>query len=408
MWYQRISNNSGDFFITLALYALVAVGFLLIALFLLSRWLNYARRTIDERDIWNDESKANEHERLKLLTFYLRRSFGVTALLLWFGLVALEYQVPVIYNFASAVRTWLNMGGVGKLLRIALVGVTAFVVIALIRRSAKILTPTKGQRFERDVARAATIRGIVESSARVLFVVLFVLYALNELGAPVGTFLAGLGILGLAVSFGAQSLVKDFLNGFFILAEGQYGVGDVVRIGELSGDVEAITLRTTSLRDLDGRVHIIPNGQINMVSVMSKDWSRAVAEIEVAYETNLDKALEVFQDEAMKLYNDEDFSWKMLEPPHVLGVQSFNASGVTLRLLFKTLPKEQWGVSREFRKRLKTRFESEGIEIPYPHMKVLVEKNVDLEDLGVEKSSAEKLSVEKLSAEDLGAQHKQQ
>jgi moderate conductance mechanosensitive channel len=372
MWYQRVSDNPADFFVTLALYALLALACVLIAFFLLSRWVRYAQRTIDERDFWDDESKSAEHERLKLLGFYLRRSFVVAAVLLWLGLVALEYQVPVIYNFAAVIRTWLNTGGVAKLVRIAVVGVVTFAVLALVRRSAKILTPTTGQRFERDVARAATIRSIVESSARFLLVILFVLYALNELGAPVGTFLAGLGILGLAVSFGAQSLVKDFLNGFFILAEGQYGVGDVVRIGEFSGDVEAITLRTTSLRDLDGRVHIIPNGQINMVSVMSKDWSRAVAEVEVAYDTDLEKALHVFQDEATKLYEDEDFRWRMLEPPDLLGVQTLGASGVTLRLLFKTLPKEQWGVSREFRKRLKTRFETEGIEIPYQHMKILM------------------------------------
>jgi moderate conductance mechanosensitive channel len=375
MWYQRISNNPGDFFVTLGLYALVSVGFLLVALFLLLRWLRYARRTIDERDIWNEENKALEHERLKLLGFYLRRSFYLVAVLLWLGLVALEYQVPIIYNFASAIRTWLNTGGVGKLIRIAMVGVVTFVILALVRRSAKILTPTKGQRFEREVARAATIRSIVESTARVLLAVLFVLYALNELGAPVSTFLAGLGILGLAVSFGAQSLVKDLLNGFFILAEGQYGVGDVVRVGEFSGDVEAITLRTTTLRDLDGRVHIIPNSQISQVSVMSKDWSRAVAEIEVAYETNLDKAIAVFQDEAMKLYEEPDWKWKMLEPPNVLGVQAFGPSGITLRLLFKTLPKEQWGISREFRKRLKTRFQAESIEIPYQHLKVLINED---------------------------------
>lgn len=175
MWYQRISDNPGDFFVTLGLYALAAIGFLIVALFLLSRWLRYARRTIDERDTWNDENKQNEHERLKLLAFYLRRSFMVIAALLWFGLVALEYQVPVIYNFASAIRTWLNTGGVGKLTRIALVGVVTFVILALVRRSAKILTPTTGQRFEREVARAATIRSIVESSARVLLAVLFFL-----------------------------------------------------------------------------------------------------------------------------------------------------------------------------------------------------------------------------------------
>jgi moderate conductance mechanosensitive channel len=376
MWYQRISDNPGDFFVTLALYALVAVGFLIISLFLLSRWLRYARRTIDERDIWDDESKAAEHQRLNLLRRYLRRTFYILALALWLGLVALEYQVPVIYNLASALRTWLNTGGVGKLLRIGVVGVVTFGILALVRRSAKVLTPTTGQRFEREVARAATIRSIVESTARVLLSILLVLYALNELGAPVGTFLAGLGILGLAVSFGAQSLVKDLLNGFFILAEGQYGVGDVVRIGELSGDVEAITLRVTTLRDLDGRAHIIPNGQINQVSVMSKDWSRAIADIEVAYKTDLDKALTVFQDEATKLYEDPEWKWRMLEPPTMLGVQTLGASGITLRLLFKTLPKEQWGISREFRKRIKVRFQAEGIEIPYQHVKILVDDKV--------------------------------
>jgi moderate conductance mechanosensitive channel len=371
MWYERIINNPTAFYITLGLYALVAFAFFLAALFLLLRWVRYAQRTIDERDIWNDESKALEHQRLNLLRRYLRRTFYVLALALWFGLVALEYEVPVIYDLASATRTWLNTGGFGTLVRIGIVGVVTFGILALVRRSARILTPTSGQRFEREVARAATIRSIVESSARVLLAVLFVLYALNELGAPVGTFLAGLGILGLAVSFGAQSLVKDLLNGFFILAEGQYGVGDVVRIGELSGDVEAITLRTTTLRDLDGRAHIIPNGQINMVSIMSKDWSRAIADVEVAYKTDLDKALSVFQDEAMKLYEDPEWKWRVLEPPTMLGVQTFGPSGVTLRLLFKTLPKEQWGISREFRKRIKVRFEAEGIEIPYQHMKVV-------------------------------------
>jgi moderate conductance mechanosensitive channel len=371
MWYERIINNPTTFYITLGLYALVAFAFFLAALLLLLRWVRYAQRTIDERDIWNDESKALEHQRLNLLRRYLRRTFYVLALALWFGLVALEYEVPVIYDLAFATRTWLNTGGFGTLVRIGVVGLVTFGILALVRRSARILTPTSGQRFEREVARAATIRGIVESSARVLLAVLFVLYALNELGAPVGTFLAGLGILGLAVSFGAQSLVKDLLNGFFILAEGQYGVGDVVRIGELSGDVEAITLRTTTLRDLDGRAHIIPNGQINMVSIMSKDWSRAIADVEVAYKTDLDKALSVFQDEAMKLYEDPEWKWRVLEPPTMLGVQTFGPSGVTLRLLFKTLPKEQWGISREFKKRIKVRFEAEGIEIPYQHMKVV-------------------------------------
>jgi moderate conductance mechanosensitive channel len=240
-----------------------------------------------------------------------------------------------------------------------------------------VLTPTTGQRFEREVARAATVRSVTESTLRVILVAVFILYALSELGAPIGTFLAGLGILGLAVSFGAQSLVKDLISGFFILAEDQFGVGDVLRIGDLSGDVENLTLRVTTLRDLDGRVHIIPNGQIDKVTVMSKDWSRALLDVEVAYNADLNKALHVFEDEAAKLYKEVGWSWRMLEPPELLGVQAFMASGINLRLLFKTLPKEQWAVAREFRKRIKERFELEGIEIALPHLKVYMAEHKD-------------------------------
>ncbi len=369
-WLETIQADPLSFFRTLGLYIAIAIGLLLLCLFLLSRWLRYARSAIDERDFLNEASKQTENLRLGLLSGYLQRVLYVLAVALVLGLIGLEYKVPILSDIAVLVQTWLAAGGVVKLTRIALLGLVSFIILAVVRRSARVFTPTTGQRFERDVARAATVRSVTESTLRVILFVLFVLYALSELGAPIGTFLAGLGILGLAVSFGAQSLVKDLISGFFILAEDQFGVGDVVRIGELSGDVEAITLRVTTLRDLDGRVHIIPNGQIDKVTVMSKDWSRALVDVEVTYTTDLDQALKIFEDEAKKLYREEGWSWRMLDVPEMLGVQSFGSSGITLRLLFKTLPKEQWFVAREFRKRIKERFEKEGIEIALPYLNV--------------------------------------
>ena len=369
-WLESIQTDPLSFLKTLGLFIAIAVSFLLLSLFLLSRWLRYARSAIEERDFLDALSKQTENLRLGSLSRYLQRVFYGLAIALVLGLIGLEYNVPILRDIAALVQTWLASGGVVKLARIAALGVISFVILAIVRRSARVLTPTTSQRFERDVARAATVRSVTESTLRVILFAAFILYALSELGAPIGTFLAGLGILGLAVSFGAQSLVKDLISGFFILAEDQFGVGDVVRIGELSGDVENLSLRVTTLRDLDGRVHIIPNGQIDKVSVMSKDWSRALLDIEVAYTTDLDKALQVFEDEATKLYKEEGWSWRMLEPPEMLGVQAFMASGINLRLLFKTLPKEQWSVAREFRKRIKERFEQEGIEIALPHLKV--------------------------------------
>ena len=157
------------------------------------------------------------------------------------------------------------------------------------------------------------------------------------------------------------------ITGFFILVEDQFGVGDVVTIAGLTGLVEQINLRITTLRDLEGRVHVIPNGQVDKVTVMSKEWSRSVIDVEVAYRTDLDHALRVVRDEAEDFADALGWSWRVMGPPEVLGIEALGASGIVIRVLFKTLPKEQWGVGREFRKRIKARFDREGIDIPFPH-----------------------------------------
>jgi small-conductance mechanosensitive channel len=183
----------------------------------------------------------------------------------------------------------------------------------------------------------------------------------------IGPLLAGVGVLGLAVSFGAQSLVKDLISGAFMLIEGQFAVGDVVRVKETAGLVEKITLRTIVLRDVNGVVHIIPNGTVETLSNLTKSWSRALLEIGVAYKEDVDRVMEVMLDEAIKLSQDPDWEELIMEEPTVPGVERFDDSAVTIRVMFKTLPLKQWDVARQYRRRIKNRFDAEGIEIPFPH-----------------------------------------
>jgi len=190
---------------------------------------------------------------------------------------------------------------------------------------------------------------------------------LKELGVDIGPILAGAGVIGLAVGFGAQTLVKDFLSGMFILMENQFRVGDVIATAGEAGLVEAITLRTTILRDLEGKVHIIPNGEIAVVTNMTKKWSRFMIDVGVAYKEDVDHVIEVLKEVGESMTSDPEYSQLILEPLQVLGVDSFGDSSVNIRVMFTTKPLQQWGVGREFRRRIKNTFDEKGIEIPFPH-----------------------------------------
>ena len=191
---------------------------------------------------------------------------------------------------------------------------------------------------------------------------------LGELGIELGPLLAGAGIVGVALGFGSQTLVRDFLSGVFILVEDQFGVGDVVDLdGTTAGNVEAVSLRTTRLRAVDGTVWHVPNGEIRRVGNMSQHWSRSLLDVEVAYGTDIERAKDVIAEEATA-YAREDAD--VLEEPEVWGVEALGANGVTIRLVVKTTPSEQWRVSRRLRERIKARFDAEGIEIPFPQQTV--------------------------------------
>jgi moderate conductance mechanosensitive channel len=247
--------------------------------------------------------------------------------------------------------------------------VAAAVVLWVIRRFARRVTSSEA--FTRRSVRSDTLRVVLTSALTVLVYVLAGAAILGELGVNVAALLAGVSILGLAVSFGAQSLVKDVITGFFILLEDQYGVGDVIRVNGpqgLSGSVESINLRVTVLRDLEGTAHVIPNSEIKTVSVLSKDWARVVGDVDVPHDYPLESALKLVTRIATELHDDPDWRARFLEPPELLGVQTITSVGVTLRVLMKVLPKEQWGVSREFKRRVKNTFDLEGVRVPLPQM----------------------------------------
>lgn len=193
------------------------------------------------------------------------------------------------------------------------------------------------------------------------------LILLQVLGVPIGPILAGLGVFGLAISFGAQSLVRDVISGFFLIMENQVRIGDVAIINGTGGLVEQINLRTLVLRDLSGVVHVFPNGSITTLSNMTKDWSAVVLDIGVAYKEEVDKVTKVMSEVAAGMREDDVFKTKIIADMEIFGVESFSDSAVVIRGRIKTKPIEQWNVGREYRRRLKMAFDEQNIEIPFPH-----------------------------------------
>jgi moderate conductance mechanosensitive channel len=218
--------------------------------------------------------------------------------------------------------------------------------------------------------RGKTISQLLRSVGRVVVFSIALLLTFNVF-IDIGPILAGAGILGLAVSFGAQSLVKDVISGFFILFENQFGIGDVIEVAGKSGLVEKMTLRVVQLRDAEGAMHVVPNGEIKVVSNLTRGWSRAVVDVGVPYDENVDRALEVLRDEAAQFSTDKTWGAQLDGPVEVLGVESLRDL-ITIRTMLRTQPGSQWNVAREFRRRIKNRFDRENLEMPMPQRRVHV------------------------------------
>ena len=219
--------------------------------------------------------------------------------------------------------------------------------------------------------RGQTISQLLRSVGRVVVFAVALLLTFNVF-IDIGPILAGAGILGLAVSFGAQSLVKDVISGFFILFENQFAIGDVIEVAGKSGVVEKMTLRVVVLRDGEGIMHVVPNSEIKVVSNKTRGWSRAVVDVGVPYDESVDRALEVLRDEAAQFSTDKSWGSQLDGPVEVLGVESLSDSAVVLRTMIRTQPGSQWTVAREFRRRIKNRFDQEKLEIPFPQRRVHV------------------------------------
>lgn len=242
--------------------------------------------------------------------------------------------------------------------------------MAMIRRN----KTHKLEKHEREarIKRLGTLKKLSLDILRIVLIIFAVLMFLSSIGINIMPVLTGVGIAGLAISLAAQNIIRDFLNGIFVIMEDHYAVGDVVKIGEYFGTVERFTLRTTHLTDLDGNYIIIPNGNVGELVNATKNWSQAKVVVGVSYSTDVRKALAVMEEVAGKL--KEDYPDKIMEDASIQGILEFADSSINLRALIKTMPGEQWFVGREYRLRLKEAFDREGIVIPFPQRDVWIKE----------------------------------
>jgi small conductance mechanosensitive channel len=232
------------------------------------------------------------------------------------------------------------------------------------RRAAKVVLGGTGIYSERRALRATTLGSLLKSIVTAVISVIVVVMALDILGYPIGPLLASAGIAGIALGFGAQNLVKDFLSGIFMLLEDQYGVGDVIDMGEATGTVEAVGLRVTRLRSVDGTVWYVRNGEVVRVGNSSHGWARTVLDVRIAYDEDIARVERLLADLVAEFAADPEWERYVLEEPEVWGVENLAADSVVLRVVVKTQPLQQWKIARELRERIKRVFDAEGVQIP--------------------------------------------
>ncbi len=273
---------------------------------------------------------------------------------------------------AAVVETWFITHGF-RVLVILIVGILLWVIA---RQTIPPLVgrimgrPQRGESLEGQQRRANTLKGVFLGLARVIIVLMVVFMILGELNFNIGPVLAGFGIAGVAVGFGAQYLVRDLIAGIFILMENQYRVGDVASVGGVTGTVEEINLRKTVLRDLDGIVHHVPNGEIRVASNYSRHFARVNLDISVSYGTDLDFAIRTLNDICTRMAQEEPWKSQLRTVPQVLRVNKLGDSGIDIKIVGDTKPLQQWAIMGELRLRIKNEFDKLGIEIPWPHTKV--------------------------------------
>jgi small conductance mechanosensitive channel len=268
----------------------------------------------------------------------------------------------VIIVVIGLVFRWLVKRAIDRLVRRASAGVVPGAIAGT--KAGAVLADLRPGAGERRKQRAETMGSVLKSVASGLILAIVIVMVLDQVGVNIAPIIASAGIVGVALGFGAQNLVKDFLSGIFMILEDQYGVGDSVDLGEAIGTVEAVGLRVTRLRDVDGTVWYVRNGEILRVGNQSQNWARTVLDITVAYDSDLDQVQQLLQEEATAMYEDEQYHDIIIEPPEVWGVERFDKDGAVVRVVLKTAPLQQWPVARALRQRIKSRFDAAGIRIP--------------------------------------------
>jgi len=266
--------------------------------------------------------------------------------------------------FQNFLDNWLNI-----VIVIAVLLAVVIVVIIVARRIRRLVERRISDDKQIIKKRTFTFIGAVSNLIIIISVVAALLVIADQVGISVTPLLAGAGVASIVIGFGAQSLIKDLINGIFILLEQWYQVNDIITIGDTTGTVERFNLRTTVIRDLEGTLHFVPNGEISKLSNRTHTWSRALIQIGVHYKENIDKVIKVLEEVFDELISDNKYKKSILERPEILGeggVSELSDSAVVFTIICKVKPGQQWTIARQLRKRIKERFDKEGIEIPYP------------------------------------------
>jgi small conductance mechanosensitive channel len=277
-------------------------------------------------------------------------------------LIAKPFSILALVVIAISVR-WLVHRTIDRVTRRAAEGAVPGVIGT---RMPQFFLEHNAALIERRKQRAETMGGLLKSVTTGVIAVVVLFMAIDQLGYNIAPLIAGAGIIGVALGFGSQTLVKDFLSGIFMILEDQYGVGDTANLGVATGTIEAVGLRVTRLRDVNGTVWYVRNGEVLAVGNMSQQWARTVLDIPVAFSEDLGRVRQILKRVAESVWNDEAYRGRILEEPEVWGVERWEADGVVVRVVLKTAPLEQWSVARETRERIKDAFDEHGVEIPLP------------------------------------------
>ncbi len=265
---------------------------------------------------------------------------------------------------------------ISKLVLILIITVAGLILTKMVARSIrKMMLKKKYKNDEEKMSRADTLSGVFQSLAKFIIFTIAIMMILKELGLDITPLIATAGLGAVALGFGAQSLIKDFFSGFFLLMENQIRLGDWVSIADVTGEVQKVNLRTTVLRDIHGKVHTIPNGEIKMVSNLTKDFSKCTIDFGIAYKENVDKVMFLLKEIMDDLASDYNYHEYILDAPKVFGVQDFADSAVIIRTQIKTKAGKHWEIGRELRRRVKNKFDELGIEIPFPHRTLYLGKD---------------------------------